>query len=38
MVRSFIEEAGGKIWFESEEGKGSIFFIELAVAEQKTKI
>jgi signal transduction histidine kinase len=34
VVKSFIEEAGGKIWFESEEGKGSTFFIELPAIRQ----
>jgi signal transduction histidine kinase len=37
VVKSFIDEAGGKIWFESEEGKGTTFFIELAVADPETK-
>jgi signal transduction histidine kinase len=32
VVKSFIEESGGKIWFESEEGKGTTFFIELPMA------
>lgn len=29
VVKSFIEESGGKIWFESEENKGTAFFVEL---------
>jgi signal transduction histidine kinase len=29
VVKSFIEEASGKIWFESQEGKGTTFIIEL---------
>lgn len=31
VVKSFIEEAGGTVSFESEEGKGTTFFIELPV-------
>jgi len=29
MVKSIIEATGGRIWFQSEEGKGTSFFIEL---------
>lgn len=29
IAKSVIEAAGGKLWFESEENKGSTFFIEL---------
>jgi len=29
VVKSYVEEAGGKIWFESVEGKGTTFFISL---------
>lgn len=29
MVKSFVDKLGGKIWFESEEGKGSKFFVQL---------
>ncbi|KKR21913.1 MAG: hypothetical protein UT50_C0002G0004 [Candidatus Moranbacteria bacterium GW2011_GWA2_39_41] len=31
VVKSFIEEAGGTVFFESEEGKGTTFFIELPI-------
>ncbi|HZE87886.1 MAG TPA: ATP-binding protein [Methylomirabilota bacterium] len=27
IVKSLVEETGGKIWFESDEGKGSTFFV-----------
>jgi two-component system sensor histidine kinase VicK len=29
IIKSIVELHGGKIWFESEVGKGSVFFIEL---------
>ena len=29
MVKLIVEEAGGKIWFESEEGKGSTFHLSI---------
>lgn len=29
VVKSYVELWGGKAWFESEEGKGSIFYLEL---------
>ncbi|MBE3560699.1 MAG: GAF domain-containing protein, partial [Ktedonobacteraceae bacterium] len=31
LSRELVERQGGRIWFESEEGKGSTFFIELPV-------
>lgn len=32
IVKSVVESSGGKIWFESEEGKGSAFMFTLPVA------
>jgi len=29
IVKSFLEKFGGKIWFESEENKGTVFYAEL---------
>ena len=29
LCKDFIEKHGGKIWVESEEGKGSTFFLTL---------
>jgi signal transduction histidine kinase len=29
ISRRVVENAGGRIWFESEEGLGSVFYIEL---------
>ncbi len=29
VVKSYVEEAKGKVWFTSEEGKGTTFFVEL---------
>lgn len=31
VAKGAIEAQGGKIWFESEEGKGTTFFIELPI-------
>jgi len=33
IVKRYVESAGGKIWFESEEGKGSTFFVEFPLFE-----
>lgn len=32
VTKKLVEEHGGRIWFESEVGKGTTFFIELPVA------
>lgn len=32
VVKSFVEEIGGRVWFESEEGVGATFFIEIPTA------
>src|SRR3989344_3371168 len=29
MVKKIIEQHGGKCWFESEEGKGSVFYVTI---------
>lgn len=29
MVKRMVEQAGGRVWFESEEGKGTRFLVEL---------
>ena len=36
VAKGAIENQGGKIWFESEEGKGTQFFIELPLKSPKS--
>jgi nitrogen fixation/metabolism regulation signal transduction histidine kinase len=31
MCKSIVEQAGGKIWFETSEGQGTSFFVQLPV-------
>jgi two-component system nitrogen regulation sensor histidine kinase NtrY len=35
IVKDIIESADGKIWFETELGKGTSFFVEFPLAEEK---
>lgn len=35
LVRLIVQMLGGKIWFESEEGKGSTFFVEFPKGSKK---
>jgi two-component system nitrogen regulation sensor histidine kinase NtrY len=35
MVKSIIENAGGKIWFETKAGEGTIFFVMLPGYEEE---
>jgi len=35
IVKSVLEKTGGKLWFESEEDKGTTFFIELPLSGMK---
>ena len=35
IAKSIVEQARGKIWFESDENKGSTFFVVLPLRETK---
>jgi len=37
IVKRYVENAGGRIWFESESEKGSVFTIEFPVMEPEDK-
>jgi two-component system, NtrC family, nitrogen regulation sensor histidine kinase NtrY len=37
VAKRGVEHAGGKIWFETEEGKGTSFFIELPLDKEVVK-
>jgi two-component system nitrogen regulation sensor histidine kinase NtrY len=37
MCKSIAEQAGGQIWFETERGVGTTFFVELPLAEEEER-
>lgn len=36
IVKSIAEQHGGKVWVESEAGKGSVFFLQIPLTQRKT--
>ena len=37
IVKSIIDEVGGKIWFSSKEGEGTSFFVSMPLSGMKRK-
>ncbi len=37
IVKSIVDKSGGKIWFESEENKGSTFYVSFPMSGMKSK-
>jgi len=37
IIKSIVESSGGKIWFESEENKGTTFFVNLPLSGMQKK-
>lgn len=37
MVKEIAERSGGKIWFESEEGKGTVFHVSIPLAGMQSR-
>ena len=35
IVKRYVEGAGGRVWFESEEEKGSVFFVEFPLLDSQ---
>ena len=36
LARAIVENSGGKLWFESEAGKGSTFYVSIPIAQKQS--
>ena len=37
IVKAIVDQSGGKVWFESEEGKGTTFFVRFPLSGMQKK-
>lgn len=37
IIKSIIDQSGGEVWFDSEEGKGTKFYISFPISGMKKK-
>ena len=37
VVKSIVDQSGGKVWFESAENKGTVFYVTIPITGMKKK-